>query len=606
MSEPNQTLVPAHPLGPTPGIRPVEPLKAPRPHLCEMPLHIGVFFDGTGNNQDWVEEGAQATQLQRRKDSNVARLFRAYPDEPSEGYFRAYVPGVGTPFEDIGEAQPRSMGAAFGAGGDGRINFGLLHVINAIHSTVSPNSRLYAYEHSIRALCRNGQRVNRRTRAGAPVRSALAAPEDEAGLRAVGMQAAGGLLLNGAGQAPQRTRFFRQACAQIAQKMAAHGKPKITEIFIDVYGFSRGATAARTFCNWLLELFDGDTLCGVPARIRFLGLFDTVASVGLPGSSTLSGGHLSWGDAPWLRVSPKVYNCVHFVAMHENRASFPVDLLRQAGALPANCHEYMFPGMHSDVGGGYTPQDQGRGPGQRDDEKLSQMALEAMYQASLSAKVPLDRALDASRTYDPFRVADTLRQAYTAFMAPRQGQRLVREWLFEYLAWRYQTRHQYASLAWHARASASDRDDLLGATRELIKDVDALALLQGSPQAGQTVDWWSSASIDRARQRVARLAREARDIHARLQTSPAVDTAAAHLFENYCHDSFAGFRPYDKIKWWGFDPVPGSWEPQGYLRWRRRYEGDDQQLVRRPDVQGDGTMWAHAEPIQGDESMTIT
>jgi hypothetical protein len=85
-----------------------------------------------------------------------------------------------------------------------------------------------------------------------------------------------------------------------------------------------------------------------------------------------------------------------------------------------------------------------------------------------------------------------------------------------------------------------------------------------------------------------------------------VDTAAAHLFENYCHDSFAGFRPYDKIKWWGFDPVPGSWEPQGYLRWRRRYEGDDQQLVRRPDVQGDGTMWAHAEPIQGDESMTIT
>ena len=92
------------------------------------------FFDGTGNNQDWVEDGAQATQLQRRKDSNVARLFRAYPSKPSKGYFRAYVPGVGTPFSDIGEAQSRSMGAAFGAGGDGRINFGLLHVINAVHS----------------------------------------------------------------------------------------------------------------------------------------------------------------------------------------------------------------------------------------------------------------------------------------------------------------------------------------------------------------------------------------------------------------------------------------------------------------------------------------
>ena len=30
----------------------------------------------------------------------------------------------------------------------------------------------------------------------------------------------------------------------------------------------------------------------------------------------------------------------------------------------------------------------------------------------------------------------------------------------------------------------------------------------------------------------------------------------------------------------GFDVLPGSWEPEGYLRWRRRFEGDDRQLVR--------------------------
>jgi hypothetical protein len=152
MSDPNLTSVPAHPVGPTPGISPVSLSKAPQPHLCEMALHIGVFFDGTGNNQDWVEEGTRGTQLQRQKDSNVARLFRAYRDAPDDGYFRAYIPGVGTPFDEIGEAEPRSLGAAFGAGGDGRINFGLLHVVNAIHRTVSPNGRLYAQEATVRAL----------------------------------------------------------------------------------------------------------------------------------------------------------------------------------------------------------------------------------------------------------------------------------------------------------------------------------------------------------------------------------------------------------------------------------------------------------------------
>jgi hypothetical protein len=64
---------------------------------CEFSLHIGLFFDGTGNNQDWVEPGTGGSQLERHKDSNVARLFRAYPDTALEGYYRHYIPGVGTP-----------------------------------------------------------------------------------------------------------------------------------------------------------------------------------------------------------------------------------------------------------------------------------------------------------------------------------------------------------------------------------------------------------------------------------------------------------------------------------------------------------------------------
>ena len=78
-----------HPLGPTPGVVPVLPTVIPRTEHCEIPVHIGLFFDGTRNNEDWNDEDdchvGSGTQLQRRKESNVARLFYAYPDDPLRG-----------------------------------------------------------------------------------------------------------------------------------------------------------------------------------------------------------------------------------------------------------------------------------------------------------------------------------------------------------------------------------------------------------------------------------------------------------------------------------------------------------------------------------------
>lgn len=581
MSDPTVTKVPAHPLGATPGIEPISEAQAPRAHLCEMSLHIGLFLDGTGNNQDWVEKGFSATQLERRKDSNVARLFRAYPDSSADGLFPMYVPGVGTPFDKIGEYEPSALGAACGAGGDGRINYGLLHVINSIHSTISPNGRLYAEEPSILALCRNG-RLPSNLEPGEEA-TWLARPEDAAALRAVKMGRIGGLLLDAAGQAPQRTQFFKRACAHIAQKMKDHPTPHITEIFIDVYGFSRGATAARTFCNWLLEFFEGETLCGRPAKIRFLGLFDTVASVGVPASTGLAAGHLSWADAPWLRIPQRVKNCVHHVAMHENRASFPVELVRQNGVLPPRCFEFMFPGMHSDVGGGYAPGDQGKGPRSRDDEKLSQLPLEAMYEASIAAKVPLKKDIATSRSHDPFSVADNVRQACTAFMAANQTEKTLREWLLDYQVWRHRSLSRIRELGWHGRADRADRDNILGASKELQKDIDALNHLASLPSDRHVAPRMQDPREQRARARVARLSDEARHIHQQLLAAPPVSEAAASLFADYCHDSFAGFRPYDQFKILGIDVLPGSWEPEGYLRWRRRFEGDDKQLVRLQD-----------------------
>lgn len=614
MNNSNETVVIAHPLGLTPGIKPVHPQKPPQAHQCEMALNIGVFFDGTGNNRDWVEPGQSQTQLQRKKDSNVARLFQAYRDDGWNGYFPIYIPGVGTPFPAIGEEKPASLGAAFGAGGDGRINFGLLQVINSIYWSISPNKRLYAPDDTTKALCRNGKRATTVGRGGTPQRTALASHEDEPALRRVNMDASGGLLLDAiSAEAPQRLAFFKRACRDIQAKMAEVAKPKIIEIFIDVYGFSRGAAEARTFTNWLLELFEGETLCGVPAKIRFLGLFDTVASVGLPASFGMGqNGHRSWAQPEWLRISPQVKNCVHFVAMHENRGSFPVELIQQNGHIPSNCHEFMFPGMHSDVGGGYSPQEQGRGPYGKNNEKLSQMALSAMYQASRTALVPLDRGLAGNSSYDPFDIADNMIEAFNSFMAPRQQPRQVRDWLFEYLAWRYQVRNQYMSLPWFHRASASERDDLSGANKLLLKDVEALNLhLHPVADTIWNDEDYQSVMQRNAESRIVSMKDEAPDILKQLESTPAVDAAAATLFGDYCHDSYAGFRPFDQLKVFGWDPVPGSWEPEGYFRWRRRYEGDSVQLVRNeqgkpPHSPSNATALAHQSKPELDRPRATT
>lgn len=590
MTSTNNTVVAAHPLGATPGVKPVHPQIEPQTHRCELALNIGVFFDGTGNNQDWVEPGQSKTQRERQKDSNVARLFQAYRDDNLNGHFPIYVPGVGTPFPQIGEEKPASLGAAFGGGGDGRINFGLLQVINSIYWSISPNNRLYAPDDTVKALCRNGKRTTTVGRGGVPQRSPLESYEDEPALRRVNMDASGGLLLDMGAEAPQRLAFFKRACRDIQNKMAEVSKPKITEMFIDIYGFSRGAAQARTFTNWLLELFDGDTLCGVPAKIRFLGLFDSVASVGLPASFGMGqNGHRSWTQPEWLRISKQVRNCVHFVAMHENRGSFPVELIQHDDQMPDNCQEFMFPGMHSDVGGGYSPKEQGRGPRGLNEDKLAQIPLNAMYQASLKALVPLNKGLAAEGAYDPFEISDACRDAFSAFMKPRQEPKQVREWMFEYIAWRYQVRNTYLNLPWHKRASEADRDDLSGANALLLKDAEALHLhLHPVSTAPWTSDDYQAIEQNNAEARVAKLRDEASDIFKRLQSTPAIDTAAATLFADYCHDSYAGFRPFDKVKIFGWDPVPGSWEPEGYFRWRRRYEGDNLQLVRTEPIKVPG------------------
>lgn len=114
---------------------------------------------------------------------------------------------------------------------------------------------------------------------------------------------------------------------------------------IDVVGFSRGAAAAVHFCNEVWEKV-GKKQDNAPT-VRFLGLFDTVASTGvIPGPFDVN---LD------LKVPPNVRRCSHAMALDEGRGSFHVHRMkpRKAGTLPQDAiEEVWFRGCHSDIGGG--------------------------------------------------------------------------------------------------------------------------------------------------------------------------------------------------------------------------------------------------------------
>lgn len=333
--------------------------------VCCQSVHISLFFDGTGNNEyhDTHSDPAHPT--------NVAKLFHASIEGHDKGYFRYYIPGVGTPFPKIGEMDYSNDGLAFAAGGEDRINWALLRLVDALSQTVTKGAKRLddgiakGMLPDMRAHAPFSGEVNRRNAIN-PLLKALE--------------------------------------SQVKQSQ----QPHLLGVKLFIYGFSRGAAEARTFISWLTQLpapnksggYQPLTLAGLPVSIEFAGLLDTVASVGaahiLPGAA----GHMGWADntqpLPDETKFPGLIKCCrHFIAAHEQRLCFPLDSIRRAddGSYPSYSNEVIYPGMHSDVGGGYPPGDQGKslnGTG----EVLSQIVLHDMYAAAFEAGAPL--AVDES------------------------------------------------------------------------------------------------------------------------------------------------------------------------------------------------------------------
>ncbi|MCH7335474.1 DUF2235 domain-containing protein [Acinetobacter sp. NIPH 2699] len=279
---------------------------------CSDVVNISVFFDGTGNNKE--------ADKKDQKWSNPARLWQNADqytlDHESAPDHAIYVSGVGTKFNaELGIFQRTiswmqdslGLGAGAGLGGARRLDYG----------------EEQFNDHLKKALERKFQQVE----------------QDLAKYAAAGKS---------------------ESVAELQQCLAEHRL--IKKINISVFGFSRGAALARAFTNHMIwnckSTCDGLTYgeAQSPIEFQFLGLFDTVASFGLPSTNLLNNMTFKGRD---MVVDERVKVCVHHVAGNEQRFAFPVDLICKEGTLPnQNWKEVVYPGMHSDVGGGYMPLDE--------------------------------------------------------------------------------------------------------------------------------------------------------------------------------------------------------------------------------------------------------
>ncbi len=170
-------------------------------------------------------------------------------------------------------------------------------------------------------------------------------------------------------------RLWRQAfAAKAPEVIMGEALDDLEQVYekndrLYIFGFSRGAAIARLFASRLAQ--NGlQTVRGSLDKhpvVNFLGVFDTVAAFGKP---NLDKTIRPVSDVVFENgsISPIIRNAVHLVSLDENRLAFRPTLMN----AEARVNEVWFPGVHSDVGGGYN------------NDGLSDIALSYMLdQASL-------------------------------------------------------------------------------------------------------------------------------------------------------------------------------------------------------------------------------
>ncbi|MDQ6472679.1 DUF2235 domain-containing protein [Flavobacterium sp. LHD-80] len=133
-------------------------------------------------------------------------------------------------------------------------------------------------------------------------------------------------------------------------------KEYVQELSIDVFGFSRGAAAARSFMTTQKAALQ-KTYPKAKISYRFVGLFDTVSSFEPEGNFSVVGSavdHNFYNDVDELKLQlgGMAKKIVHLTAADEYRKNFALTNINSS-ILAGVGYEVQLPGSHSDIGGGY-------------------------------------------------------------------------------------------------------------------------------------------------------------------------------------------------------------------------------------------------------------
>ncbi|HID7510264.1 DUF2235 domain-containing protein [Enterobacter hormaechei] len=355
---------------------------------CSRIWHLGFFFDGIHRN---IEQDAPEHRL-----SNIARLFRAFPDEreniPSITYNAFYISGLGTPFnETVVEKLHTVMDSGLGSIKDNLKEQPGEMAKEAAWDSIKGNNW---YE----ILKNQGKKLINPTEwkklASDTARKAAKKVSIEATPWLRDNPVVADMLVTGADTRIASTKIsFEEGYKEAVKKSPV----PIKLISVSLFGFDLGATLARKFLDNLLKDIckkEGDkyTYQGIPVDIVFTGLFDCsrrtsasnnngvdyfISAFGGPikGISVLLGDKSIDQDTP---LPESVKKSLHLVAAHETRVW---RCLYRTGNNPAHKEE-LYPGCAEDIGGGLKPDEQ------KPSAELCRVALHRMYSEATMAGVP--------------------------------------------------------------------------------------------------------------------------------------------------------------------------------------------------------------------------
>jgi hypothetical protein len=282
------------------------PPRSETPARQRVGLRIGLFFDGTYNNAANAGQGLLCGARNPITEEDLDASCKPYMRDPESSY------------------------------GNGVSNIKLLHDLYPETRKLTPGATAGRRRIYVEGIG---------TRAG----------EADSPFGAGTGRGATGVLARGS----EAFRLLKLACDDFVDENPDY---EIDSLTFDLFGFSRGAAAARHFANQLAKGRNGPLGRLLPdasgqfssglsgdygrgVQVAFIGLFDSVAA-----TASLAGlGSVRSASNPLqLYLHPRRFpTVVHLVARDEYRANFALE-----STAPEH-PELVLPGAHADLGGGY-------------------------------------------------------------------------------------------------------------------------------------------------------------------------------------------------------------------------------------------------------------